>query len=380
MYRNLDVSRGKISESDKDMPPRFPCFKDYRDYLWDNYALIAANARDGARTQPLEICSTQSKGYDSTAVNAIAGGYGIDKVFTVTKAKSIFHVAPYDSNVKLPNDDGSEICEILELNCIPLNRHGFAEEFDQEFLYYCALHQNQDMNLKDIKHYMGNASLLLTGINGDIVWPRENIAMRTFLDSAIRRGDLGGHGMGELRLALGFVQLPLPFMGARQKADIVRITESSEMDPWRLGNAYDRPIPRRIAEEAGVSRHLFGQSKMASAVIFAPPAIPYAKALRREFFDYLAEEKIMARSTALLWPIVKWVNSILSLRSQKRFAAVYYSERVISKLIRRYFIFKPLWSKLDGALFCYCVNKTANSYLGDLSRENSSYEPMSKQY
>ena len=85
--------------------------------------------------------------------------------------------------------------------------------------------------------------------------------MRTFLDSAIRRGDLGGHGMGELRLALGFVQLPLPFMGARQKADIVRITESSEMDPWRLGNAYDRPIPRRIAEEAGVPRHLFGQSK-----------------------------------------------------------------------------------------------------------------------
>ena len=99
--------------------------------LRDNYALIAANARDEARTQPLEICSTQSKGYDSTAVNAIAGGYGIDKVFTVTKAKSIFHVAPYDSDVKLPNDDGSEICEILGLNCIPLNRHGFAEEFDQ---------------------------------------------------------------------------------------------------------------------------------------------------------------------------------------------------------------------------------------------------------
>ena len=61
MFRNLDVSRGKISESDKRMPPRFACFKDYRDYLRDNYALIAANARDGARTQPLEIWSTQSK-------------------------------------------------------------------------------------------------------------------------------------------------------------------------------------------------------------------------------------------------------------------------------------------------------------------------------
>ena len=157
--------------------------------------------------------------------------------------------------------------------------------------------------------------------------------MRTFLDSAIRRGDLGGHGMGELRLALGFVQLPLPFIGARQKADIVRITESSEMDPWRWETRTIDPFHRRIAEEAGVPRNLFGQSKMASAVIFAPPAIPYGKALRKEFFDYLAEEKIMARSKTLLWPIVRWVNSILALRSQKRFAVVYYAERVISKLI-----------------------------------------------
>ena len=104
------------------MPPRFSCSKITGTTCGDNYALIAANARDEARTQPLEIWSTQSKGYDSTAVNAIAGAYGIDKVFTVTKAKSIFHVAPND-RWKLPNDDGSEICEILGLNCIPLNRH-----------------------------------------------------------------------------------------------------------------------------------------------------------------------------------------------------------------------------------------------------------------
>ena len=67
--------------------------------------------------------------------------------------------------------------------------------------------------------------------------------------------------MAELRLVVGFVHLPLPFMGARRKADIVKITESSEMDPWRLETDYDRPIARRIAEEAGVPRHLFGRSR-----------------------------------------------------------------------------------------------------------------------
>ena len=36
------------------------------------------------------------------------------------------------------------------------------------------------------------------------------------------------------------------------------------MRPWSIGGAYDRPIPRRIAEEAGVPRDLFGQNKMAT--------------------------------------------------------------------------------------------------------------------
>ena len=167
MYRNLDVSREHISESEKRMPPRFECFEDYRNYLRDNYALIAANARDGARTQPLEILSTQSKGYDSTAVNAIARAYGIDKVFTVSKAKSNFYLAHHDPG-KEPDDDGGEICESLGLKYIRLNRRAFAEEFDHEYLYYCALHVNLDANLKDISKHVSKVGVLLTGILGEI--------------------------------------------------------------------------------------------------------------------------------------------------------------------------------------------------------------------
>jgi len=180
---------------------------------------------------------------------------------------------------------------------------------------------------------------------------------------------LGGHGMSEFRLVVSFIQLPFPYLGARRMSDILRITESSEMDPWRLDNLYDRPISRRIAEEAGVPREIFGQSKMGSVVIFSAPSIPYGKALRGEFFDYLAEEKIMARSTTFLWPIVRWVNSILMLKREDRFAVVhYYAERLISKLTRREFYFNRIWSKLDGTLFCFCVNRTAETYSRHLSK------------
>src|SRR6478752_6640113 len=92
MYRNLDVFKDHIYESDKLMPPPFESFKDYRNYRRDNYALIAANARDRSRTHHLEIWSTQSKGYDTTAINAMASIHGLDKVFTVKKAKSKSHL------------------------------------------------------------------------------------------------------------------------------------------------------------------------------------------------------------------------------------------------------------------------------------------------
>ncbi len=384
MYRNLDVSRDTISESEKRMPPRFERFEEYRDYLRDNYALIAANARDAARTESLAILSTQSKGYDSTAVNAIASAYGIDKVFTVSKAKSRYFMA-HNEEGELPDDDGGEICESLGLTCIRLNRHAFTKEFDQEDLYYCAVNRSHDADLKDISKHISKASILLTGTLGEMWYPKESFVkslgeQALSLDSELRRVDLSGHGMSELRLVVGFIQLPLPFIGARRRQDIVTITESSDMEPWRLRRTYDRPIPRRIAEEAGVPRDMFGQSKMGAGVIFAQPSIPYGKALRREFFDYLVDKKLMARSTARLWPVVRWANSILQRGHVRCFGLVYYSERVIAKLSGRdvKFKFKLLWMKHSGALFCFCVNRTAKTYSKHLTPlKNPAQEPTS---
>ena len=144
------------------MPPRFQLFKDYQDYLLANYARIAANARDRARIEPLEICSTQSTGYDTPAVNAIARRYGIDKVFTVSQAKINFYLAHHDVG-KLPSDDGGEICRSLSLKFIRLNRRAFAEEFEDESLFYCALHHNQDANLKDIAKHISKVTLPADG-------------------------------------------------------------------------------------------------------------------------------------------------------------------------------------------------------------------------
>lgn len=364
LYRNLSIGRGGVVEAEKRMPPRFGCFQEYRAYLRDNYALIVANARDSARTEPLEIVSTQSTGYDTTAINALAKPFGVDKVFTVTKAKCIGRLAHQEEEA-LPHDDGSEICKALGLPCIPIDRRAFAEGFQEEQMFYSAIFHNQDVNMLEIGRRVSRPSLLLTGHGGAVWYPvssRAELLGEEQPGAELNATDSGGLGLTEFRLATGFIHLPLPHIGARRKRDIQHITDSAEMDPWRVGRLYDRPIARRIAEEAGVPRQLFGQTKKGSVVIFSLPAIPYSKDLRREFFQYLVDEALVSRLAILFWPLVRWVNSILVTSTEQRHRGVYYAQRLISKLISRRFRFRRIWSRLDGALYCFCVKKTSRIY------------------
>jgi hypothetical protein len=360
LYRNLEVSARSVNETDKAMPPSFACYNDYYSYLVSNYKLLVDNIRDPSRKVPMHIFSTQSTGYDSTAVNAIAAQFGIDKVFTRTKGKSPKHFAPRDHNTQV-DDDGTAICQALGLNdVVPIDRRAFAREFAQEYLYYAALHSNQDANFHEIMRYVSGVSVLLTGTLGEMWYTAQCSKDRPgYINADLKRWDLGGHGLSEIRLVVGFIQLPFVYIGARRREDIVRIT------------GYDRPIPRRIAEEAGVPRDLFGQVKVGSVVIFPPPPLPYGRQLRKEFAASLVNERIMPRWAPKLWPFVHVVNTVIAFSSPNRYRAVYYVQRLLSKLIGREFAFTSLWKHLDGSLFCFCVNKCAREYASCLKRMNA---------
>jgi hypothetical protein len=105
-------------------------------------------------------------------------------------------------------------------------------------------------------------TMLFTGFHGDKVWDVDNPKV----SPDIVRGDASGATLGEYRLRVGFIHVPLPFIGCTSHPAIHRISHAEEMNPWRLGNDYDRPIPRRMVEDAGVRRELFGQKKKAATV------------------------------------------------------------------------------------------------------------------
>jgi len=75
-------------------------------------------------------------------------------------------------------------------------------------------------------------------------------------------------------MRVGFLHFAVPGIGAIHAQALHRVT-SDEMRPWSVGGPYDKPIPRRMAEEGGVSRHLFGLFKMGG-----PKTRPRSRSLR----------------------------------------------------------------------------------------------------
>jgi len=73
-----------------------------------------------------------------------------------------------------------------------------------------------------------------------------------------------------------------------------------EMAPWRLNSAYDRPIPRRILEEASVPRELFGMRKEVTTVDCGF-IWPFSAAGMSKFSNYLRRRRLLAPSPPAVW-------------------------------------------------------------------------------
>ena len=302
MYHNLRIDANSVTEVNKPHPPEFPDFDTYARYLSDSYAALAANARDTARTTPLRIYTTQSRGYDSTAVNAIAAPHGIDAVMTVTRGKP-GRVFSDDREI---NDDGTEISHLLGMHQVAqlTRRPTWGDDETDELYFYAGIHDCQDANLRQVAEHMTAPALLLTGTLGEpLVYARR-------MDPASITAVPGTRTPTSLRLpsprtvspksvsAPATFRFRCPISGARRRADILRITESPEMDPWRLGVAYDRPIPRRLGEAAGVPRDAFGQKKAGSVIAFTPPQFPGGATLRRRYGRVPPQEPSSQRRAA----------------------------------------------------------------------------------
>lgn len=253
-----------------DSPP-FDSYDTYRDHFFATAHRVVENAHSPERQKPLSLLTTVSSGYDSSAVASAARAAGCQQAVTIESARSA-----------IPrSDSGEEVARHLGLDCSVYPRGGLGEP--DEIAFWAAMANTQDANLA-VFDYGEDPCLLFTGVFGGHIWTSDV----TNISLALKNSDPNGLGFCEYRLRQGVVHVPLPYAGARRGWEIFEISNSQEMTPWVLGGAYDRPIPRRIAEEAGVPRDAFGMKK--SATQYEESFLwPYCRELQESYQAYLED-------------------------------------------------------------------------------------------
>ncbi len=229
----------------------FESFKTYRDYLAESLAALGRNAEDGRRQHPFALMGTISGGLDSPMVATLARS-GADLTEAITFARD-------DGS-----DTGEEAAEKLGIHVTIFSRDDWKRTgVAPEAAFIAGDAKGEDVFLAGAEAMLAGR-LLLTGHNVGILLDRN----RPDPNRVIRRKDRSGTSVTEWRLHAGFVHCPVGFIGVRHAPDLTRISRQPEMDRWSLGGWYDKPVARRIVEEAGVPREAFGIKKRASSVLF----------------------------------------------------------------------------------------------------------------
>lgn len=248
-YCNITVgSQGELLRHDKPKPSTFVDFAAYSTFLRDQVKAIHRNATDTERTisyEPIVFCSN---GYDSPACAALGKEIGANEAVVFESKKSV------------RSDTGKSVVQALG---------------------YATIHEKEELDYLDSDYaheFLGTGELatsiffaaareqleqrmLLSGVHGDKMWDRNHSSV----SQDIRRSAFPDTARHEFRLATGYLCVAPAFLTVSRHTDVNRISNSKEMEPWQLGTSYDRPIPRRIVEEAGVPRTYFGIMKEGGA-------------------------------------------------------------------------------------------------------------------
>jgi hypothetical protein len=279
-HKSLVAKDGEIHHRIRTVVRSFADFDEYTGAIRGALARIGDNRLAAERRYPLDQVCTLSSGYDSPAVAVLARDLGLRRVYTSRSSNS--NVPKFISRAAAV-DDGTPIAMCLGLDVHylnpPKNCIGSEEIFFSASGTSCpelVFHRL----FRDI-HDQGAPAVLYSGYYGDTIWGLGTDPL--LRDGEMRWPAISGLALSEARLWAGIIHAPLPFLYARSIESVFRISHSQEMKPWRLGVAYDRPIPRRIVEEAGVPRGFFGRRKKA---VVQQYRIPYNADLRREFFAF----------------------------------------------------------------------------------------------
>ena len=293
-----------LTQLEKRCPKPFQTYAELYDFLRTGIAALHQNAMDPLRKVSYSPLTTISSGYDSPAASVLAVSIGCKDAVTCTQARPGFQ--SFD-------DSGREVAKLIGLAVSEFDRHAYLHRDDfPEADFMAAGTGGEDVVMVAFEKLLPG-KLFFTGYGGSF-WDRNyDKSCRNF-----ERRDASGNSLAEYRLRLGFIHVPVPYIIGVNLPSSNAISNSAEMHPWCTGNGYDRPVARRIVEERGVPRHLFGQQKKAISQPFSqlPLSTIMSKRSYEDFKAFSTNLPLFANWTGasffslmkLLYDLNFWIN------------------------------------------------------------------------
>jgi hypothetical protein len=248
LYANVRIAPdGSLEERPKAVPAGpLRSFADYAALLRGEVRALCENAASDRRIQKFRPTVFCSNGYDSPACAALAREAGSEDAVVFETKKDY-----------LRSDSGAEIVRRLGYENVNELRELDYKNLDVADLFLGTGELGTSIYFSAAASILPGR-ILFSGVNGDNVWSTEERRVSTTLKRPSFYPDTARK---EFRLVTGYVNFPPAFIGVMRHREIWKISTSEEMRPWSVASDYDRPIPRRIVEEKGIPRELFGFSK-----------------------------------------------------------------------------------------------------------------------
>lgn len=354
--------------------PNVPSFNTYDSYVAvvnDLVSRLHDNATAKSRLFRYEPLATLSSGYDSPACSVFAKNIGCKEAITFVEARKDYYGS--SSLLKDAADSGEHIADYLEINVKPFRRDAWHARRDFPEAEFLATGSGGDDAVIASAEQCLTGKVLFTGFLGDTLWGLDAVPEELDASTDYAYKFPAGGTLGEFRIRVGFVHLPIPLLTLTRHADMHRISHSEEMRPWRTGaGKYDRPVPRRLVETSGVPRAIYAQEKKA---ITQPFWLAYDSDTIKKMMSPHSHESLAAYASSnevlrqlsitsrikMKWapfavpvaPLFNWyclkLASMLRLHMPRQFYTGPFRASV-------------LFSTLSGFKFHWAVEKTASRY------------------
>lgn len=280
-----------IEVTDRKRADAFDTYAEYKQLLFATVRDVVDNAANPDRIQPFRPLAAVSQGYDSPACAVAMAAAGCREALTYSRTP------PAPGGL---SDNGKEIARYLGLNTRVYHREEYDVLDGLQDAEFCATATSGSGAPLVLAEPQLQGTILSSGRPGGYLWtPDELHNVPDLMSGPVQTTN--STSIMEFRLRCGYLHFAVPYIGAVHRASVMRITRSEEMKPWWTSGSYNRPIPRRMTEEAGVPGQMFGQKKMGSNQRASRTIPEAAKRDFDAFYERLDVPAVIRKGRLPLW-------------------------------------------------------------------------------